>query len=158
MRADEARTWELLRALDDPDHVEFPAGFDRASVTARFLRLESQLGAAFGACGSYRGEDASFHGCVEVAAAATAGGRDINVMVSNFGDLAAVSFESFFFYEDAEIAELMHPSDATRVYGALHDLGYVVVRLDPLWEYYDGVVASLRSRADPWWSRYFDYL
>ncbi|GAA0346663.1 hypothetical protein GCM10010151_40390 [Actinoallomurus spadix] len=30
MPADDPQLWQLLRSLDDPDHLEFPAGYDAA--------------------------------------------------------------------------------------------------------------------------------
>jgi hypothetical protein len=79
-------------------------------------------------------------------------------MVSNFGDLTAVSSEEACYCDDAELAEVLHPADAACVYGILDDLGYVALRLDPLEEMYDGVHAHLRTQGATWWSRYFDYL
>ncbi|MEV6602506.1 hypothetical protein AB0M36_37525 [Actinoplanes sp. NPDC051346] len=158
MRADEARTRELLRAHDDPDHLEFPAGFDHGQTAVRFTQLEAQLRAAFGTVASWDGQDCSFHGGIEVPAVATTGGLKLRVMVSNFGDLTAVSSEEGLYCDDVELAELLHPADAARIYGVLDDLGYVTLRLDPLDEMYDGVCAHLRTQGEKWWTRYFDYL
>ncbi|MFI7548056.1 hypothetical protein [Actinoplanes sp. NPDC049599] len=158
MRADEVRTRELLRAHDDPAHLEFPAGFDYERTAARFGRLDAQLRAAFGTVHLWDGQDCSFHGGVEVPAERTAGGLLLRVMVSNFSGLTAVSSDRARYCDDAELAEVMHPVDAARVYGVLEDLGYVVLRLDPLEEMYDGVWAPLRTQGARWWSRYFDYL
>jgi hypothetical protein len=138
--------------------LEFPAVFDSEGTAARFARLASQLRTVFGASSPSVGQDSSFHGEIEVPAAATSGGLMLRVVVSNFGDLAAVTSEEERYGDDAELAELLHPADAPRIYGALHDLGYVVVALDPLEEMYDGSSASLRVRGAHWWSRYFDYL
>jgi hypothetical protein len=158
MQADDARTRELLQAHDDPDHLEFPADFDSEHTAARFAQLASHLRTAFGACSSSTGQDSSFHGDIEVPAVATSGGLIVRVVVSNFGDLAAVTSDEALYRDDAELAELLHPADAARVYGALHDLGYVALRLDPLEEMYNGASAPLRKQGARWWSRYFDYL
>jgi hypothetical protein len=158
MRADEVQTRELLRAHDDPAHLEFPGGFHYERTAQRFGRLVGQLRAAFGKVLFWDGQDSSFHGGIEVPAAGTAGGLKLMVTVSNFGDLTAVSSEQALYCDDAELAEVMHPADAARVYGVLDDLGYFVLRLDPLEEMYDGVCAHLRARGERWWGRYFDYL
>jgi hypothetical protein len=158
MRADEVQTRELLRAHDDPARFEFPAGHDYERAAARFDQLGTQLRAAFGIAGSYAGQDSSLHGAIEIPAASTAGGLRLLVRVSNFGDLTAVSSEESLYCDDAELAEIMHPADATRVYGTLEGLGYIVLRLDPLEEMYNGVAAHLRRKGATWRHRYFDYL
>ncbi|MFF0378575.1 hypothetical protein [Actinoplanes missouriensis] len=158
MQADEAQTRELLQTHDDPGHMEFPAHFDHERAATRFSQLESGLRTAFGACYSSAGQDSSFHGDIEVPAAVTSGGLMLRVRISNFGDLAAASSEEALYCDDAELAELLHPADAARVYGALDYLGYIALRLDPLEEMYNGASAFLRERGAPWWDRYFDYL
>ncbi|MEU4237489.1 hypothetical protein [Actinoplanes sp. NPDC026619] len=48
MPADDAELWQLLRSLDDPGHLEFPANYDHRTARARFERLAQQLNASFG--------------------------------------------------------------------------------------------------------------
>lgn len=138
--------------------MEFPADFDFERTSARFAQLTSQLRTAFGTSWPSSGQDSSFHGDITVPAAATAGGLLLKVVVSNFGDLAAVVSEDALYCDDAELAELLHPADTARVYGTLDELGYVALRLDPLEEMYNGASASLHEQGARWWNRYFDYL
>jgi len=159
MRLDEIETRRLLRALDDPDHIEFPADHDPVQAAARFQRLDTQLRDTFGGGGGMLAQDATFLGDLSIPSLATAGGHQINIVISNFGNLAIVSpYVPDALLDDAEIEALLHPLDASRVYGLLDDLGYAVIPQDPLDEYYDGAVAFLRKSAARWVSRYFDYL
>ena len=158
MRADEVRTRELLRAHDDPARLEFPADFNHALTAARFGQLAGRIRAEFGADWSSLGQDSSFHGAITVPAAATTGGLDLRVTVSNFADLTAVSSDQALYCDDDDLAELLHPADTARVYGALDELGYVMLRLDPLEEMYNGACPHLRTQGARWWDRYFGYL
>jgi hypothetical protein len=159
MRLSAGETRELLRSLDDPDHIQFPADHDQVRAAARFRQLATRLRDTFGDGGEILAEDATFLGELTVPSLATAGGRRIDISISNFGDLAIVSpYVPDALLDDAGIEALLHPLDASRVFGVLDDLGYVVIPQDPLDEYYDGAVAFLRERAARWVSRYFDYL
>jgi hypothetical protein len=54
----------MLRSLDDPEHLEFPVGYDHSEARSRFNQLAGRLDAAFScACRADRNvEDASYHG------------------------------------------------------------------------------------------------
>ncbi|SIQ85196.1 hypothetical protein [Micromonospora avicenniae] len=159
MLADETQTWQLLRDCDDPDHLEFPADYRQDRANARFNQLAGGLDAAFGGrCLIDRGQDASFHGRIDIPIVASATGRQLTVVISNFGDLAVLAVDNPGVWDDAETAELLHPVDANRIHRALDELGYTLIREDPLWEPYDGTVMYLREHAAKWWERYFDYL
>jgi hypothetical protein len=41
------RLWDLLRSLDDPEHLEFPADFNRDETKNRFDQLVDRLNTAF---------------------------------------------------------------------------------------------------------------
>jgi hypothetical protein len=41
------RLWDLLRSLDDPAHLEFPADFNRDETKNRFRQLVDRLNTAF---------------------------------------------------------------------------------------------------------------
>lgn len=83
----------LLRSLDNPEHLEFPAGYDEAGAMGRLDEPVEQLDAAFScACQADRHvEDASYHGRIEIPAAATATRSRLVIVVSNFGGLAVVA-------------------------------------------------------------------
>ncbi|MFD4656347.1 hypothetical protein ACFWP2_12040 [Kitasatospora sp. NPDC058444] len=79
----------LLRDLDDPQWLEWPAGYDRNAVAARFGELVVRLESDFTVrCGAERDtQDSSEYGRVVVPAEATACGTRIVVCVSKFGFL-----------------------------------------------------------------------
>ena len=156
------RLWELLRSLDDPEHLEFPAGYDRVKVRGQFDQLTDRLGGAFScACTVDHPEDASFHGRIEIPAEATSTGSQLVITVSNFGGLAVVAVDNPGVWSREEFTELLHPDDAERIYAALDSLGYTVVPEEPLWQPYDGSgrLRQLHPAHPPtWWIRFFDYL
>ena len=142
------RLWDLLRSLDDPKHLEFPAHFNRKKTRIQFGQLVDRLNTAFSCACEAEGhvEDASYHDRVEIPAAATATGTRLVIVVSNFGGLAVVAADNPGVWPQEEFTELLHPDDAQRIYTALDDLGYTVVPEEPLWEDYDG---DVRSGATP---------
>ncbi|SCG35934.1 hypothetical protein GA0070609_0175 [Micromonospora echinaurantiaca] len=77
MPADQAQLWQLLHSLDDPKHLEFPANYDHRRARARFNQLVERLDRDFGChCDVDReAQDASFHGHIDIPAAATATGE-----------------------------------------------------------------------------------
>jgi hypothetical protein len=157
MSADETELWRLLRSLDDPDRLEFPAGYRHRDARARFERLAHRLDNDFACrCRVDRDvQDAGLHGRVEVPADFTATGSPLVVSVSNFGGLAVVSVDNPGVWTDAEAAELLHRDDARRVRATLEELGYTLIPEEPLWRAYDGVFGPGRAT---WWARYFAYL
>ena len=130
----------MLTSLDDPDHLETPADFNRDETRNRFRQLVDRLSTAFSCACEAEGnvEDASYHDRVEIPAAATATGTRLVIVVSNFGGLAVVAADNPGVWTQEEFTELLHPDDAQRIYTALDDLGYTVVPEEPLWEDYDG--------------------
>ncbi|MBO2453423.1 hypothetical protein J4573_40465 [Actinomadura barringtoniae] len=154
--------WELLRGLDDPEHMEFPADYDHSETRARFDLLVEELDKAFTCrCRADRQvQDASHHGDVLVPAAHTAGGEQIIIRVSNFGDLAVYSPGNLGQYLDAE--KPLPAEDRRRVEGALNELGYRMVPEDLLHARYDGRSPLARyyppEHPPTWFVRFFDYL
>lgn len=164
MGTDGEAMWSLLRSLDDPDHLEWPANFDFHQTRQRFDQLVHSLHAAFGcSCEADRNvEDASLHARVNIPESATKSGDRLVVCVSNFGGLATVSLTNPGAWSQAESETLASGEDAFRVHRALDSLGYTVVPEEPLWSDYDGpsdvgVDPQGKVRAT-WWTRYFDYL
>ncbi|WP_203924317.1 hypothetical protein [Rugosimonospora africana] len=162
MPLDEHELWHVLHALDDPDHLERPAGFDNHRARIRFDQLVQRLNVYFdGHCqadGSI--QDASLYGRINIPATATATGRPLVASISNFGPLAVLSVDNPGVWSDNEAAQLLHPDDAHHVHTALADLHYIRIPEQPLREPYDGVYdpAILGPSEATWWIRYFDYL
>jgi hypothetical protein len=100
-------------------------------------------------------EDASFHGRIDIPAAATTTGQRLVIVISNFGGLAVLAVENPGVWDDEEAARLLRRDDASRIREALDDLGYTLVPEGQLWRRYDGVCGPGIST---WWDRYFDYL
>jgi hypothetical protein len=163
MAIDEHELWHILHALDDPDNLEFPAWYDHRRARARFDQLAARLDADFaGRCRVDRHiQDASLHGRIDIPATATATGRPLVVLISNFEPLTVLAVDNPGAWSDAEAAQLLHPDDARRIHTALADLGYLLIPEEPLWQPYDGVCdpAIFSPWGDAtWWIRYFDYL
>ncbi|RKS09376.1 hypothetical protein DFP74_5112 [Nocardiopsis sp. Huas11] len=161
MPIDDRRGRELLRRLDDPDHLEFPPDYDDAATGARFARLVTRLNDRFDcACGVDRCvEDASYHGTVIVPATATDCGRHITVTVSNFGDLAAVTLSHPGRQDGEKERALFRSTDRPRVEGELEALGYVSISEHLLGSRYggDNDFDSSPGSSLTWWLRFFDY-
>jgi hypothetical protein len=47
MTIDGDELWDFLRSLDDPEHLEIPAGYDQVAARGRFGQLVDRLDAAF---------------------------------------------------------------------------------------------------------------
>ncbi|WP_398859195.1 hypothetical protein [Streptomyces chengmaiensis] len=47
MPLDDQPSWALLRELDDPDHLEFPRGYNHTASRARFNQLADRLNLRF---------------------------------------------------------------------------------------------------------------
>jgi hypothetical protein len=164
MRLDEHELWHMLHALDDPDHLEFPADYDHRRSRDRFDRLAQRLDTDFGCrCNADRDvQDASLHGRIDIPATATSTGRHLVVLISNFEPLAVRAVDNPGVHNDAEAAQLLHRNDANRIHTALANLGYTLIPEEPFWQPYDGfgTFADRRPNRTPptWWGRYFDYL
>lgn len=152
--------WHLLHALDDPDNLEFPAGYDHRRTRSRFEQLAQRLNADFDCeCRVDRDvQDASLHGRIDIPAPAGATGKPLVISVSNFGGLAVLSVDNPGAWSDAEAADLLRPDDAHRVHTALTDLRYILVPEEPLWTSYDGFCDAGIIVPATWWIRYFDYI
>jgi hypothetical protein len=156
-----ADLWPMLRALDDPENVEYPAGFDNRSARLRFDALADRLDTAFGCrCPADRDhQDATLYGRVIVPAPATATGVRLVVSVSNFGPLAVLSLENPDVYTDAEAAELLDAEDHLRVRESLAASGHVLIPEEPLMRRYDGAwPPGAKAENFTWWTRFFGYL
>jgi hypothetical protein len=162
VRVEGEQMWALLRALDDPDHLETPADFDFEATRARFERLVNALDAAFGCvCDADRSvQDASLHARVVVPSEATETGERLVVSLSNFGSLATFSLTNPGVLDQTELDELLDAADVARLHEVLDGLGYVVVPEAPLWQDYDGSVPPgvFAPQRPTWWLRYFDYV
>ncbi|WP_267246123.1 hypothetical protein [Streptomyces sp. PR69] len=166
MPLDDQPSWALLRELDDPDHLEFPRGYNHTASRARFNQLAHRLNLRFDCiCTVDRGvQDASHHGTIVIPDAATVSVEHITVTVSNFGSLAAVSLGNPGSYDEEEEREFFQSADRYRIDAELKALGYVAISPHLLWTRYDGVSQLASSCPRPpehpptWWTRFFDYL
>lgn len=137
----------LLKAADDPRHLEAPPDFDFVEATSRFLRLARAVMDAAGADCELelwpliRG--AAFHGSLVVPDAA-GGGSIATVRASNFGNMVTV-------LGTADAALL------ARLRGLFDDHGYRFIPPGALGRLYTGPHAANPAVVD-WRSRFFDYL
>ncbi|WP_216586928.1 hypothetical protein [Streptomyces brasiliscabiei] len=160
MPLDDRPVRDLLRQLDDPDHLEFPRGYDHAAARARFDRLAIRLDRRFRCiCSVDRGvQDASHHGTIVIPDTAAASGERITVTVSNFGNLTAVALGNPGSYDEDEESILFETADRRRIEDELEALGYTAVSEHLLRARYDGVGKLGSSVVRTWWDRFFDYL
>src|SRR2546421_3954518 len=114
MALDDAQLWQLLHALDDPDHLEFPAGYHHRRARAQFEQLAQRLDADFNCECRVDSDvqDASLHGRIDIPAAATTTGRPLVVLVSNFGGLAVLTVDNPGVWTQVQAAQMLHPDDA----------------------------------------------
>lgn len=157
---DDRHVWDLLRQLDDPNHMEFPGGYHQAAARVRFDQLATRLDQRFQCtCSVDRGvQDASHHGTIVIPDTAAASGERITLTVSNFGNLTAVTLGTPGSYDEEEENILFETADRRRIEDELEALGYTTVSEHLLWTRYNGV-SKLRSSIDrTWWDRFFDYL
>lgn len=155
--------WALLRSLDDPSHLEYPASFDFAETRRRFVGLVAELGSRFDSplVIDDHVEDATLHATLTIPAQATETGDPLTVYVSNFGNLATITLENAGAWTQSEFDERVSPADLALIEAALDMLGYLVVPEEPLWADYDGPapIGGSDPRCGPtWWTRFFDYL
>lgn len=156
---------QLLRLLDDPDHLEFPAEFDydRANGRARDLcrRLESDFGCNVHLLTGSSIQDATFRADLDIPPEATATGKRLWIRISNHGPLAIYGIGTVRSpNRDADVGAEIHPDDRTRLENALIEHGYTIMPNDPLQEPYDGLNDQWRRCTNPpftWFLRYFDY-
>ncbi|MEU9090309.1 hypothetical protein [Streptomyces sp. NPDC048428] len=148
----------LLRALDDPEWIEWPKGYNRTETAALFGSLVSRLESDFSVrCMSDQdGQDSSEYGRVTVPADSTVCGTRIVVCISKFGSLALICADNpgaFFGTEDARNEGELDDGDLAKVDRALVELGYSVVSEELLETAYDG--PSLLYVERPTWSDRF---
>jgi len=162
VRAERGALSTLLEALDDPDHIETPTGFDRAAARRAFVELTGRLASVFEAecVADLQVEDASFHAQVVIPAEATVTGRRFVVRASNFGMLAVMALDNPGVHGEEEFRARADPHDVERIAACLDAGGYVLVPEEPLWTPYRGTIPRhVFGRGEPtWWDRYFDYL
>ncbi|MGM0345958.1 hypothetical protein [Streptomyces sp. Adlamb9] len=151
----------MLRELDDPQWLEWPASYDRNAVGARFGELVARLDGDFEApCVAEQDtQDSSEYGRATVPAEATACGTRIVVCVSKFGSLALVCAENpgaFLGTQDAQDEGGLDAADLASVERALVDLGFTVVPEELVESDYDGPNrAHLYGQRPTWWDRFF---
>lgn len=152
---------ELLRELDDPQWLEWPASYDRNAVAARFGELVARLEGDFEApCVAKQDtQDSSEYGRATVPVEATVCGTRIVVCVSKFGSLALVCAENpgaFLETQDAQDEGELDAADLASVERALVDLGFTVVPEELVESDYDGPNrAHLYGKRPTWWDRFF---
>ncbi|MCP5034513.1 MAG: hypothetical protein GY939_22150 [Actinomycetia bacterium] len=156
---------QILRSLDDPDHLWFPAGYDYDLANRRANDLGQVLESDF-KCGIYLltglgVQDATFGADIGIPAEATATGERLWVRISNHGPLAIYGIDTVRApNRDADIEAQLHPDDRIHLEAALTEHGYTIVPNDPLREPYDGHNDHWRNSTNPpftWFVRYFDY-
>ncbi len=165
MEDGQTEVWNLLRLLDDPDHLEFPADFDFDQANSRASSLCHRLECDFG-CDVYLltgpdVQDATFRADISIPSEATATGKRLWVRISNHGPLVIYGIDTVrSSNRDADIRAELHPHDRTRLESALIEHSYTILPNDPLHEPYDGINDQWRGRMNPpftWFARYFDY-
>ncbi|MFJ6568006.1 hypothetical protein ACIQNU_11310 [Streptomyces sp. NPDC091292] len=158
----DAKLMEMLRGLDDPEWLEFPAGYDGVEAAASLSRLVAKIDSRFSTrCKIDRDvQDSAQYGRINVPAEATVCGTRIVVLVSRFKPLAMVAADNpgaFLGTDEARAEGELGASDLEKVEQALAGLGYVVIPEELLTNRYDGA-AHLRfhgSGEPSWWDRFF---
>jgi hypothetical protein len=147
------RLLEVLRSLDDPEHLDRPRDYDHAAASAAFDSLVAGLDQAFEcACEVDRQHDGSaMHGWLVIPAAATETGRFVWLSVSTFGPLAAATPGYPGFPTEASRGQDFAGEDRRRVEATLARFGYLSVDEPLLWQPYDGFAPAFPT----WWHRYF---
>jgi hypothetical protein len=151
----------LLRELDDPQWLEWPAAYDRNAVAARFGELVARLEGVFGVpCVTEQDtQDSSEYGRATVPAEATACGTRIVVCISKFGFLALVCAENpgaFLGTQDAQDEGELDAADLASVEQALVELDFTVLPEELVESDYDGPSrAHLYEQRPTWWDRFF---
>lgn len=155
---------ELLPALvcmDDPESLEAPKGYNFFAERRRFADLARRMEGVFGPVEvDWIAQDSSHHGAITVPAEVLRSGDAITVVISNFGDLAAVSLGVPDSYDLEEISILLDVSDRDLVGELVMSVGYVPVAEELLREQYTGPSVFARDPQWPpsWWDRFFTYL
>jgi len=138
---------ELLKIHDDPEHWEYPLGFDYNAEQKRFLQFAGAFSAALnlnpkietGSCI----QDASFHSQLI-----------FSVGLAKFHSLRFSNFGSFITINDGE--DLPEEMLATTLQLA-DEFGYTYIPYRYLDADYTGSNPGVTG-IDSWWIRYFDYV
>jgi hypothetical protein len=163
---DESDLMALLRRLDDPEWLEWPADYSNSKAAASLKRLVSGLESVFGArCPAEGdGQDTSEYGRVEIPAPATVCGTRIVVCLSKFEPLALVAADNpgaYLGLDEAQALGDLDGGDLGSVHRVVQDAGYVAVPEDLLNRRYDGPWLPSLSRGTgrqpSWWDRFFGY-
>jgi hypothetical protein len=137
---------QLLRAHDDPQHCESPAGFNYAAAETRFVKMAAEIASSLPGSRFEAGneiQDASFHGQIFVASA----GRFALVRVSNSG-----GFVTFFDDDDCLTTETRD-----RLPEVFATNGYTFIPPDVLSATYDGACSGVSGFSN-WGYRYFEWI
>ena len=144
----------LLEATDDPVYSEMPGGFDAGAFEGRLKRfkafaagLQATVGTDCAAETWPQVQDASFVGDVSIPPRLLATDEVARVVISHFGDFAAMS--------DGD--SLVSPDTLARIKSVVREHGYVWIPGEVLDQPYTGAnrgVSGFRS----WRNRYFDYV
>ncbi|MDB5033583.1 MAG: hypothetical protein JWQ98_824 [Chlorobi bacterium] len=132
----------LFMKYDDPVHLEFPRGFDRADANARFNEFAAELSRRSHAeyeteTGLYI-QDASFHSQIHL--------PDGRLRFSSFGEMIA-------FTPDHEVP----PPLVDIIRDLARERGYLLVPTEVLETSYVNVKPAF-SGIESWWIRFFDWL
>ncbi|TXS44231.1 hypothetical protein [Streptomyces sp. OR43] len=161
MTEDEADLLVLLRALDDPEWLEWPQHYDHGEAAVHFSALVTRLESDFAArCTAERDtQDSSEYGRVVVPEDGAICGTRIVVCVSKFGSLALICADNpgaFFGTDDAQTEGKLDAAGLAKVNRALVELGYVVVAEELLESDYDGPSRlPWHVQRPTWWHRFF---
>ncbi|MFE3270352.1 hypothetical protein [Streptomyces sp. NPDC059215] len=151
----------LLRELDDPQWLEWPAAYDRYAVAARFGELVARLESDFGVpCMAEQDtQDSSEYGRATVPAEVTTCGTRIVVCVSKFGSVALVCAENpgaFLGTQEAQDEGELDAADLASVDRAVVELGFTVLPEQLVDSDQDGPSrAHLYGQRPTWWDRFF---
>ncbi|MCI0457033.1 MAG: hypothetical protein L0Z62_08645 [Gemmataceae bacterium] len=143
----------MLALADDPEHAEYPPGFDWSALQARVAALQPELeriaGRAFVL--DSKAQDASFFGDLSIQRQGPSPNWSDTVFAvrfSNFGDL----FTSWSHCQVEQLPEEV----AAELVAEVERAGFRFVPLSALDEPYSGRHPGFKGAA--WWFRFFDYL
>ena len=158
----DANLMDILRRLDDPEWLEFPAGYRGTEDEASFIRLAVQIDSHFSTrCEIDRDiQDSAQYGRIEVPGEAAVCGTRLVVLVSKFKPLAMVAADNpgaFLSTDEARAEGELDESDLEKLEQALAGSGYVAIPEELLAKRYDGATRlRFHGSGEPsWWDRYF---
>ncbi len=144
---------ELLDAVDDPEHAEYPPGFDWAALRDRVAALRPELEqiAARPFILDDKAQDASFVADLSIQRSGAQSHWIDTVFAlrfSNFGEL----FTTWSHCQTEQLPEAV----AAKLVAAVERAGFRYVAPSALKEPYSGRHPNLGGTT--WWIRFFDYL